>query len=112
MKMPAKTPAPPYYAVIFTSIRTKEDAAGYDATAGKLAELAASMPGFLGAESVRDADGFGLTVSYWDSEEAIGNWKRNAQHQDAWPMREQWYDRYELRVCRVERASRFPDIMP
>jgi heme-degrading monooxygenase HmoA len=71
-------------------------------------ELARSMPGFLGVESVRGADGFGVTISYWDSEESIARWRRHAEHLQAQATgRERWYARYELRVCRVERAYAF-----
>jgi heme-degrading monooxygenase HmoA len=66
----AKTPEPPYYAVIFTSQRTEADR-GYGQMAERMAETAAKQPGFLGIESVRSADGFGITVSYWSSQEAI-----------------------------------------
>lgn len=60
----AKTPEPPYYAVIFTSLRTKGDR-GYGHMADRMIELAARQPGFLGVESARTKDGLGITVSYW-----------------------------------------------
>ena len=62
---------PAYYAVIFSSLRTAEDDAGYDVTAERMAVLAAQMPGYLGIESARGADGLGITVSYWESLAAI-----------------------------------------
>jgi heme-degrading monooxygenase HmoA len=66
----AKTPEPPYYAVIFTSQRTEGDG-GYGHMAERMIDLAAMQPGFLGVESVRGSEGVGITVSYWSSEEAI-----------------------------------------
>jgi len=60
----AKTPEPPYYAVIFTSLRTEGDR-GYGHMADRMVELASQQPGFLGVETTRGADGFGITVSYW-----------------------------------------------
>ncbi|WP_341704751.1 antibiotic biosynthesis monooxygenase [Ferrovibrio sp.] len=103
----ASTPKPPYYAVIFSAQRTGGDN-GYDAAAQAMAELAARQPGYLGAESTRDAAGFGITVSYWDSEENIRNWKRNLDHAAARQQgRAQWYSHYELRVAKVERAYNF-----
>jgi heme-degrading monooxygenase HmoA len=75
----AKTPSPPYYAVIFTSQRTDGDR-GYSRMANRMVELASRQPGFLGAESVRGADGFGITVSYWSSEEAITARKAHLEH--------------------------------
>src|SRR3546814_15719303 len=74
----ANLPAPPYYAVVFSSLRRGGDDDGYVAAAGRTVELAREQPGFLGGESTRGADGFGITVSYWESEEAIRAWPRPA----------------------------------
>lgn len=103
--MIVQTPPPPYYAVIFTSLRTDIDD-GYGDTAQRMVELAHQQPGFLGVESARD--GLGITVSYWDSLEAIRNWKRHAEHQLAQQKgRKQWYAHYKTRICRVEREYGF-----
>ena len=100
----ARLPAPPYYAVIFTTRRRDGDH-GYEAMAEKMAALAATMPGYLGAESARGTDRVGITVSYWQSEEAIRNWKANAEHTFARTLgRTRWYEHFELKVARVERA--------
>lgn len=102
---PASTPLPPYYAVVFTSIRTPMDGDAYAATADRMVELAQTMPGFLGVDSVRGENGLGITVSYWQSEEAIRHWQQHAEHLIAQRLgRERWYECFELRVCRVERA--------
>jgi heme-degrading monooxygenase HmoA len=101
----AATPRPPYYSVVFASQRRPGHAAEYDAAAARMVELAAAQPGFLGVESARDASGFGITVSYWESEAAILAWKRNAEHAEVRASgRRDWYAHYELRVARVERA--------
>src|SRR5437773_12142086 len=103
----AKTPEPPYYAVIFTSLRT-EGERGYEQMAQKMAELAAQQPGFLGVETARGSDGLGITVSYWQSPEAIANWKAQADHQIAQRAgKKVWYSNYALRVAKVERAEDF-----
>lgn len=100
----AKTPEYPYYAVIFSSQRTEGDN-GYAKVAERMVELAACQPGFLGVESSRDTDGFGITVSYWVSIEAIANWKANFEHLAAQEMgKRAWYEHYEIRVAKVERA--------
>lgn len=100
----AKTPEPPYWAVIFTSRRTEGDN-GYGAMAERMMELAMQQPGCLGAESARDPDGLGITVSYWASEADLAGWKRNLEHLQAQARgRKEWYSHYELRVARVERA--------
>ena len=96
---------PPYYAVFFSSLRNGEDEAGYEAAAAWMLELASQQPGYLGMESVRGADGFGITVSYWASEAAIGGWKHQAEHAATRAHgRSHWYDHFELRVAKVERA--------
>lgn len=103
----APLPEPPYYAVIFAAMRTPGDD-GYDATAERMAELAAQQRGYLGIESTRGSDGFGITVSYWSSLEAIDAWREEAEHCLAQARgRAKWYERFTLRVCRVERAYGF-----
>lgn len=71
----------------------------------RMTELAAGQPGYLGVESARGTDGFGITVSYWASLEAIAAWKANAEHKIAQESGKTfWYEHYELRIARVERA--------
>ena len=101
----AKTPKPPYYAVIFTNQATGVDNDEYGTTADRMVELAKTMPGFLGVESTRDSDGLGITVSYWQDEASIANWKTNSEHIQARQKGNQkWYEHYELRVAKIERA--------
>lgn len=96
--------APPYYAVIFTS-RVTADIAGYPQTAQRMFELAAAQPGYLGVESTHGRDGLGITVSYWESLQAIAGWRAEMEHSAARERgRGQWYSHYELRIARVERA--------
>jgi len=102
MPLIASTPKPPYYAVIFTSIRTDGDN-GYGEMAARMEKLAAQQPGYLGIESVRED--LGITVSYWESLEAIKNWKANLEHLEAQKSgRERWYSSYTMRIAKVERA--------
>lgn len=101
----ARLPEPPYYAVVFSSQRNRHDEAGYAATSLRMAELASRQPGFLGLESARDADGFGITVAYFDSEDAIRAWRLHAEHAAARERgHSDWYAHFELRIARVERA--------
>lgn len=96
-----------YYAVIFTS-HLSTDTTDYSSVADKMEELAKQQPGFLGVESARDHAGLGITISYWESLEAIENWKRNALHKEAKKRgREQWYENFHLRICRVEKEFEF-----
>jgi len=103
------TPEPPYFAVIFTNRRAswgdKTTDHEYDAAAARMAELAETIPGHLGIESTRSSDGTGITVSYWADEAAIEQWRRHPDHLDAQAQgRREWYEWYEVRVARVERA--------
>lgn len=111
--MIAHTPEPPYYAVVFTSLRAPVDGEGYAQTAEHMLALAAEQPGYLGVESARGADGLGLTVSYWRDEGAIAAWKSHADHVTAREAgRARWYAAYAVRVCKVERAYGFASPRP
>jgi heme-degrading monooxygenase HmoA len=104
----ARTPPPPYYAVIFTSKRTTSDDRGYTAVAQRMVDLGSRYDGFLGIESARGADGLGITVSYWRDEHALIAWKRDTEHQKAQRGgREAWYEAFEVRIAKVERAYGF-----
>lgn len=104
----AQTPKPPYYAAVFSSQRTDDDNDGYGETADRMWELASQQPGYLGMETVRGDDGFGMTVSYWECLEAIRGWREQAEHKTAQQQgRAMWYDRYKLRICLVENEYAF-----
>jgi len=95
------TPKPPYYAVIFTSIKITEDK-GYSKMSDRMVELVSQQDGFLGFESAREE--LGITVSYWRDEESIKKWKANLEHQEAQKLgKELWYKQYKIRVAKVER---------
>lgn len=104
MTTPATTPSPPYYAVIFTSVRTEGDN-GYAETDERMLELVAQQPGFLGVESARRE--IGITVSYWSTLEAIQAWKENYEHCQAQSRVKEWYKTFRVRICRVEREYGF-----
>ncbi|WP_430467242.1 antibiotic biosynthesis monooxygenase family protein [Winogradskyella ouciana] len=96
---------PSYYAVIFTSTQT-EDTKGYTKMAEKMEALAKQQKGYLGIESAKNE--VGITVSYWESLDAIKNWKANTEHLFAQQKgREQWYNWYNVRICKVEREYEF-----
>lgn len=103
--MIAKTPKPPYYAVIFTNLRTEVNE-GYSETADLMVELSAQQPGFLGIESVRET--LGITVSYWKDLESIKLWKAQVDHQVAQKRgRKEWYSAFKTRIAKVERDYGF-----
>jgi heme-degrading monooxygenase HmoA len=106
--MIAKTPTPPYYAVIFSSIKS-DQTQGYDEMAEAMAQLVMQQPGYLGHESARD--GIGITVSYWDSLESIKKWKAVSAHQEAQIKgRSTWYQSYKTRICKVESDYAFEQL--
>src|SRR5450432_4011947 len=93
---------PPYYAVIFSS-KLKTGSDEYGSTAERMKELTMQQPGFLGIDSARNSDGVGITVCYWDSMEAIKNWKANNEHLYAQKKgKEAWYESYSVRIAKVE----------
>ena len=95
-------------AVIFTSRRTAADAAGYDAAAAAMDELARCQPGFCGIDSARDADGFGITVSYWADDAAAIAWRDQAEHRATREKgRARWYADYTVTVAIVTRGYRW-----
>ena len=92
-------------AVIFTNRRRDADAEGYAAAAAAMEALAAAQPGYRGVDSVRGADGFGITVSWWADEAAAIAWRENAEHAAVRARgRADWYDAYEVAVAQVERC--------
>lgn len=102
----ADTPQPPYWAVIFSTRRNRQPGDQFDETDQRMMALAAQQAGYLGVETA--FTDIGITVSYWADEDSIAAWKRNADHAFAqYEGRTRWYDAYELRVARVERAHSF-----
>ena len=103
--MIAKTPPPPYYAVIFSSLRTEGDN-GYSEMSEKMVGLASAQDGFLGMESARA--GLGITVSYWRDLDSIKKWRENIDHSVARGKgRSDWYKCFKARIAKVERDYGF-----
>lgn len=102
----ANTLQTPYYAVIFTSLRTKTDEEPYKRMAQKMSELVEKQEGYLGQESAHED--LGITVSYWKDLDSIRKWKENSQHIFAQNQgKEKWYEAYKVRICKVERDYQF-----
>ncbi len=104
-----KTPEPPYYAVIFTN-QHSDDITGYEAMGERMFNMALEQPGCIGTESTRDTEGVGITVSYWEDEASLLNWKAVSEHIAAQKLGiDKWYSKYEVRIAKVERAYSGPD---
>ena len=100
----AQTPEPPYYAVLFTSQHTTVNWEEYEATSARIVGLAQEMPGFLGVESVRNEDGFGITSVYWEDLNSIDAWRNHEEHKKAKSRGMAiWYEKYFLRIAKVEK---------
>jgi len=101
----AKTPDPPYYAVIFTTIKS-DDLTGYDEMNARMFELAQKQKGFLGIESAHGE--ISISVTYWESLEDIANWKHHGEHKLAQAKGFQmWYKEFATRIAKVERDNFF-----
>ena len=103
--MLSNTPPPPYYAVIFSSLRTKNDQ-DYAETNTLMNRLALKQNGFLGMEDARSD--LSISISYWRDLAAIKKWKENVLHIDAQEKgRQLWYHQYKVRIAKVEREYEF-----
>lgn len=105
----SETPPPPYWAVIFTLVRTPNDPEGYAAAATEMWQLVREQPGYLAMDSVHGPDRRGIVVAYFANEEAMREWKANARHRAVQKMgREKWYETYRIRIGKIERDNAFP----
>jgi heme-degrading monooxygenase HmoA len=106
--MIARTPEPPYWAVIFTAVQSGADTEHYESKAARMVELAHQQPGFLGYETAQAAGNAEITICYWQEEAQIRAWKQHAEHLEAQRLgREVWYSGYSIRIVKVERAYGF-----
>jgi heme-degrading monooxygenase HmoA len=104
---PVEAFEPPYYAVVFTTVRT-DDQSGYRETNARMEELVKDVPGYLGMDHAQNPGGLGITVAYFRDADALTQWRTNAEHQAAQKRgRDSWYDSYTLHVAKVERSHGF-----
>jgi heme-degrading monooxygenase HmoA len=97
----SQTPEPPYYAVIFTSIKSA-DQENYTEMSAQMEKMVKDQPGYLGHESA--SSGIGITVSYWQNLDAIQAWKNQSEHKIAQELgKSTWYSQYKIRICKVEK---------
>jgi len=107
----AKTPKPPYYAVVFTSINANVDHTEHVEMYARLVQRASTYEGYLGIEGARNSDGAGVAVVYWKDLDSIEAWAKDPEHQVAKRKgREIWYSHYMIRISKVERAYGKPDV--
>jgi heme-degrading monooxygenase HmoA len=92
-----KTPKPPYYAVVFTSINADVD---HTAMYKRMVEIAESYVGYIGIEPARNPDESGVAAIYWKDLATIQAFARHPEHLIAKRKgREIWYTHYVIRIC-------------
>ncbi|MEV6164952.1 antibiotic biosynthesis monooxygenase [Streptomyces sp. NPDC052052] len=105
--VPVEAFEPPYYAAVFTSVRT-EDQSGYSETSARMEDLVKDVPGFLGMDHAQTPGGLSITVGYFRDADALTAWRNNAEHLAAQKRgRVEWYQSYTLHVAKVERSHGF-----
>lgn len=104
---PVEAFEPPYYAVVFTTVRTQEQS-GYSETNARMEELVREVPGYLGMDHAQNPGGLGITVAYFRDADALTQWRTNAEHQAAQQRgRAHWYQSYTIHIAKVERSHTF-----
>ncbi|MEU1513897.1 antibiotic biosynthesis monooxygenase [Streptomyces sp. NPDC005811] len=105
--VPVEAFEPPYYAAVFTTVRTL-DQSEYGETSAYLEELVKDVPGYLGMDHAQTPGGLGITVSYFRDADALTEWRTDVEHRAAQQRgRAQWYETYTLHVAKVERSRGF-----
>ena len=90
------------YAVIFTAELNELDET-YSETAMQMRELAITKYGCTKFNTVTEASRE-IAISYWQSQEQIRRWKRDARHLAAQGLgREKWYKAYQVEVVEIIR---------
>lgn len=97
------------YVVIFSSQRTGLDGEAYEKMADQMDRIAEKQNGFLGIQWCRDVNGFGISVSRWETLESIKAWREQSQHMLAQEFgRQKWYSSFKTIVAKVERENEWP----
>jgi heme-degrading monooxygenase HmoA len=97
-----------YYSVIFSNERSQLEDSKYHEFSNQMLTLVQHAEGFLGMESYRENSGRGVTISYWETLEAIQKWKENTQHRLAQEYgKAVAYSQFTTRICEVLRAYSF-----
>jgi heme-degrading monooxygenase HmoA len=91
-------------------LRDDIDAAAYQQAFGRMLELVQEVPGFRGIEGFTGEDGSELAVAWFDSDEAIAEWKRQPEHLAVQEQaRREFFTSYEITIADTERRYGWPD---
>ena len=93
-------------AVIFRSTRTVDAHDVYAEWSERMTEAVRTIAGYNGNFSFRDeASRQGVTIAYFENEEAITEWRTFNEHLMAQQLgREQFYEDYSVEVAHIERS--------
>ncbi|MFM7860853.1 MAG: antibiotic biosynthesis monooxygenase family protein [Candidatus Nanopelagicaceae bacterium] len=92
------------YAVIFTSKRQDANSELYYQHNDLLVEQIKTIPGYIRHQSVRHPETReGITIAYFNSLEAIDQWRKDEQHIEAKSMAQShFYEDYNLEITEVQ----------
>jgi heme-degrading monooxygenase HmoA len=92
-----------------TRLREDIDMAAYQATFERMFEAVSAIPGFRGIEGFSGEDGSELAVAWFDSDEALAEWKRHPDHLVAQEQgRREFYTSYEITIADTDRQYGWP----
>ena len=93
---------------IFRSRLRPENEAEFQELAGKMMELAQSMPGFISYKLYIARDGERCSIVEFESHEELLAWRNLPEHREAQRIgRERYYQEYTLHVTEPVRESQF-----
>jgi heme-degrading monooxygenase HmoA len=93
---------------IFRNRLKSENVEEYYATAGRMSEIAQSMPGHISHKTFAAEDGERVTIVEFADEASQRAWSTEVRHQEAKKRgRAAFYAEYKLQVCEVKREHAF-----
>jgi heme-degrading monooxygenase HmoA len=93
---------------VFRSRLRSEHADEFQRLAGRMLQIAQSMPGFISYKVFAAADGERCSIIEFASPELLQAWREHPEHREAQRLgRERFYEEYTLQVSDAARESRF-----
>ncbi len=95
---------------VFRSRLNEEVRSEYLQWAGRMSQLAATMPGYISHKGFTAEDGERLTLVEFQSEEGMRAWATHPEHVQAKKMgRRSFFSEYRVQICTLVRDSKFPE---
>jgi heme-degrading monooxygenase HmoA len=93
---------------LFRSRLTNQAGDDYHTMSAEMLARAKDYPGYVAMKSFAAEDGERLTVVWWENEDLLLAWRRDARHMQAQKLgRERWYHYYHMEIATVVRESQF-----